>query len=84
MSGGSIPTGNSSPSGRSILIVQTAFLGDLLLGIPFYKQVRQIWPQHEIILLCKKGLSDFFLKTKMVDKAIEVIKGDRISYARAS
>ncbi len=80
-----MPNSNENPreNHRSLLIVQTAFLGDLLLGIPIYKYIRHIWPEHEIILVCRKGLGDFFLKTKLVDKVVEVVKGRNLSYASA-
>ncbi|MEK6774068.1 MAG: glycosyltransferase family 9 protein [Bdellovibrionota bacterium] len=68
---------------RSLLVVQTAFLGDLLLGVPFFRHLRKIWPHHEVILLCRKNLGDFFLKTKLVDKVVEVVKGDTSSYSSA-
>lgn len=77
------PSERLPPIRHSIIIVQTAFLGDLLLGIPLYKNIRRMWPEHEIILLCRKGLGDFFLKTKLVDKVIEVIKGSASSYSSA-
>ncbi len=77
------PTAQFTESPRSLLVVQTAFLGDLLLGIPFYQRLRELWPQHRLILLCRKGLGDFFLKTLLFDEVIEIKKGDRASYTKA-
>jgi len=79
---GSIENTNSQGH-RSILIVQTAFLGDLLLGIPLYRRIRKNRPDRHLILLCRKGLGDFFLKTKLVDQVIEVQKNNSESYRLA-
>lgn len=70
-------------SHRSVLVVQTAFLGDLVLGIPFYRRLRKIWPEHNLVLLCRKGLGDFFLKTKLFDQVVEIVKKDQSSYDKA-
>lgn len=66
---------------KTILVVQTAFLGDLLLGIPFYKAIRNQWPEHELVLICKKGLLDFFIQTKLFDTGYEIEKGNSHSYS---
>ncbi|WP_413587224.1 glycosyltransferase family 9 protein [Bdellovibrio sp. HCB274] len=65
------------------LVVQTAFLGDLLLAIPLLKRCRQIWPDHQLGLVCRKGFGDFFLKTHLVDHVFEIKKGDAESYNQA-
>jgi heptosyltransferase-2 len=65
---------------KTILVVQTAFLGDLLLGIPFYKSLRAQWPDHDLVLVSKKGLLDFFIKTKLFDSGYEIEKGNSESY----
>lgn len=65
---------------RLNLVVQTAFLGDLLLSIPLLKKTRLIWPEHKLALVCRKGLGDFFLKTNLVDQVFEVEKGRADSY----
>lgn len=62
---------------------QTAFLGDLLLAIPLMKQIKILWPEDSLILVCKKGLGEIFLKTKLVDEVIEITKGDSASYRKA-
>lgn len=63
------------------LVVQTAFLGDLLLSIPLLKKCRELWPQHKLGLVCRKGLGDFFLKTQLVDQVFEIEKGDAKTYS---
>ncbi|WP_413561013.1 glycosyltransferase family 9 protein [Bdellovibrio sp. HCB209] len=62
------------------LVVQTAFLGDLLLAIPLLKRCRQIWPEQKLGLVCRKGFGDIFLKTKLVDHVFEIKKGDAQTY----
>lgn len=62
------------------VVVQTAFIGDLFLSIPTLERVRRTNPDHQIILVCKKGLGQFFLKNKIVDYVYEVTKGDASSY----
>ena len=62
------------------LVVQTAFLGDLLLSIPLLKKCREIWPDHELGLMCRKGFGDFFLKAGLVDHVYEIQKGQRNTY----
>src|SRR6478609_5247676 len=62
------------------LVVQTAFLGDLLLSIPLLKRCRQIWPNHQLALVCRKGFGEFFLQTKLVDHVFEIKKGDAATY----
>lgn len=65
---------------KAQLIIQTAFLGDLILSIPWISRLREISGQSKLILVCKKGLGEYFLKEKIVDHVYEVIKGDRSSY----
>lgn len=72
-----------SQSGRSIrVIVQTAFLGDLLLAVPLMRKTKTLFPHEDLHLVCRKGLGDFFQKTGLVDQVHEVTKGDASSYAR--
>jgi heptosyltransferase-2 len=64
------------------LVVQTAFLGDLLLAIPLLKRCKELWPDHQLGLVCRKGFGDFFLKTKLVDQIFEIQKGRQDSYSK--
>ncbi|WP_038448847.1 glycosyltransferase family 9 protein [Bdellovibrio bacteriovorus] len=64
------------------LVVQTAFLGDLLLSIPLLKKCRALWPDHKLGLVCRKGLGDFFVKAGIVDHVYEIEKGKKDTYAR--
>lgn len=66
------------------LIIQTAFLGDLLLAIPLIKSVKAKDPQRKLVLFCRTGFGDFFLKTHLVDEVIEVDKKNKSSFKEAS
>ena len=66
-----------------ILIIQTAFPGDLFLSLPLVKQTRKLYPDARISLMCRKGLGQFFLKHQLIDQLIEIQKGDRLSYRSA-
>ncbi len=70
--------------GRKIAILQTAFLGDTLLSIPLAKALLE----HEVandslLLICRKGLGDFFQALGLFDRVLEVEKGEAGSYDRA-
>lgn len=66
------------------VVIQTAFIGDLFLSIPTLIRLKRQSPQHQIILVCKKGLKDFFIKNNIVDHAFEVQKGQAESYNKAA
>ena len=56
------------------LIIQTAFVGDLLLSIPLLKELRRLKPADRLVLLCRKGLGSFFVQTGLVDETLEFEK----------
>lgn len=62
------------------MIVQTAFLGDLLLSIPLFKRARLLWPEQKLLLVCRQGFGNFFKHTGLVDEVFEIKKGDAKSY----
>lgn len=66
---------------KKILILHTAFLGDLLLSIPFLLNLKKLYPEYHISLICRNHVGDFFIKTKLVDKVFEIKKGDANSYS---
>jgi heptosyltransferase-2 len=68
---------------KNILVFQTAFLGDAFLCIPLMKALRHLYPQAKVTLLCRQGVGDFFVKTKIVHACIEVNKGRNMSLHRA-
>jgi len=61
---------------QKILVLQTAFLGDMLLSIPLLNHLRKLYPRGEIILFCRKGFGQLFLKTQLVDRVSEIDKGN--------
>ena len=65
------------------LIVQTAFLGDLLLGIPFFKALRARFPDDELVLYCRAGLGGLVRRLGLVDTVIEADKSSAESRAIA-
>lgn len=65
------------------MLVQTAFLGDLLLSIPLLRKIKQLWPGEPVGLLCRQGLGDFFRHLGLVDQVFEIRKGDSSSYRAA-
>ena len=66
-----------------ILVVQTAFVGDLFLSIPLLKNIPKHLDGAEITLVCRKGLGDFFLKTSLVKHVKEIEKKKGQTYAVA-
>lgn len=68
---------------KSNLVIQTAFLGDLILSIPTLKRIKVLFPAEKLIILCKQGLGEFLLTEKIVDEIIEVEKSNSQSYNQA-
>lgn len=56
------------------LVFQTAFPGDLFLSVPLLKQIRERFPNDKLVLACRPGLGDFFLKSGLADEVIAVDK----------
>lgn len=56
------------------LFVQTAFLGDLLLSVPFLKQLRNWDPQSHLSLICRKGFGSFMRELRLCDQVFEFDK----------
>lgn len=44
--------------------------------------MRELWPQHKLALVCRKGFGDFFLQSKLVDQVFEIEKGKSESYSK--
>lgn len=63
-----------------ILVIQTAFLGDLILSLAFLKQLKNRWPSSKITLVVRKGFKDFILYSQTVDQVLEIEKGSHSSY----
>lgn len=63
-----------------ILVVQTAFLGDLLLSLPLIRGIYRCFPEARVSLVCRQGLGSIFSELQLVDEVLEVKKGDKASY----
>jgi heptosyltransferase-2 len=66
---------------KKVLIIQTAFLGDVLLSIPLLKRLNEL--NYEVSYLCREGLGDYLLATGLVKNSFEIKKSDKNSYKRA-
>ncbi|WP_413288000.1 glycosyltransferase family 9 protein [Bdellovibrio sp. HCB337] len=44
------------------------------------KKIKELWPDQKLILVCRKGIGEFFAKTQIVDQVFEIKKGDSDSY----
>lgn len=62
------------------LVIQTAFLGDLILSVPTLRRIKKIQPHRQLGIVCKKGLGDFLKTEGLVDLVFEVEKSNRQSY----
>lgn len=68
---------------KSNLVIQTAFLGDLILSIPLLQRLKKLFPDDKLIVMCKAGLGEFLLKEHVADEVVEVEKGSSVSYRQA-
>lgn len=57
-----------------ILILQTAFLGDVLLSLPLLKNLKSLHPDCQITYICRKGIGHFLTQTGLIESAIEIDK----------
>ena len=77
---------NSSIS-NDYLLIQTAFVGDLLLSIPLLKEMKRLaGADGKVALVCRKGLGGFLKSAGLVDEVFEIEKGgaaDADSWKRA-
>jgi heptosyltransferase II len=68
---------------KKILLIQTAFLGDLLLSVPLLKHLKTLFPDSEISLVCRKGFGSLFQDLQLVEKTYEIQKKNKASYQEA-
>lgn len=68
---------------KANLVIQTAFLGDLILSVPVLRRIKALNPSEKLIVVCKKGHADFLLREQIADYAFEVEKSSRKSYREA-
>jgi len=65
------------------LVVQTAFLGDLLLGIPLFKKIKELHPDGRLTVVCRRGLGSFLTESGLVDEVIEIDKKSGVDWREA-
>lgn len=65
-----------------ILVIQTAFLGDVLLSIPTLLRLKSLYPQSELTLLCRKGVGEIFRELKLADIVVELNKKNKQDFKK--
>ena len=65
-----------------ILVIQTAFLGDVILMTPLLKKLRLLYPKDPIHVMARSGLSEILLRSQLADVVHEIQKGSRHSYSQ--
>ncbi|MFN8944488.1 MAG: glycosyltransferase family 9 protein [Pseudobdellovibrionaceae bacterium] len=65
---------------QSIVFIQTAFLGDVLLTLPALRYLRKKYPGVAITFICRKGLGSVLKKLNAIEDYFEVEKGVSASY----
>lgn len=67
---------------EKILLIQTAFLGDLLLTVPLIKNLKQMFPAAEISLVCRQGFVSFIESLRLVDHCYGIEKKNQETYRK--
>lgn len=65
------------------IVIQTAFIGDVFLSVPFLQRLKENYPQDKILLVAKKSVGQYLKLSGYIDDLIEVEKGQRDSYKLA-
>lgn len=65
------------------VVIQTAFIGDVFLSVPFLQHLKRLYPEDQIIYVAKKGVADFLLANKIIHQLVTIEKGQRSSYRSA-
>jgi len=65
------------------IVIQTAFIGDVFLSVPFLQRLKATYPQDKILLVAKKNVAQFLKISGYIDDLIEIEKGQRDSYKLA-
>lgn len=68
---------------QKILVIQTAFLGDLLLSIALLKNIKIEFPKSRTTLVCREGFGDLIRSLGFADEVIEINKKSKDSIAQA-
>lgn len=68
---------NSRDGIRSILIIQTKYIGDVTLTSAFVQNLRLTYPQASITMICAPGLKQFIVAQKIADVAVGFESGGK-------
>lgn len=60
-----------------VIVIQTAFLGDVLLSIPTLLRLKQLYSGCELTLVCRKGVGEIFRELKLADIVFEIDKKNK-------
>lgn len=60
-----------------ILIIQTAFLGDVILATPVVSELRRLYPESTIDVLVKKGNESLFSNSPKIDNVLVFDKSNK-------
>ncbi len=66
-----------------IVVIQTAFLGDLFLSIPLLRNLKIHYPGCKITLIARQGLGSVFQLAGLVDQIFDIQKSNSSSYRSA-
>lgn len=61
---------------KRILIIQTAFLGDVILATPLVSELRRLYPDSSIDFLCKKGNESLLTNNPKLNEVIILDKSN--------
>lgn len=50
-----------------------------MLSIPLLRQIKRKWPEQSLVLVCRPGLGEFFLRNNLVDEVFELDKKSNLS-----
>lgn len=65
-----------------ILVIQTAFLGDVLLSIPTLLRLKFLHPNSEVTLVCRKGVGEIFRELRISDIVTEINKKNKEDFKK--
>ncbi|MBT0769458.1 glycosyltransferase family 9 protein [Kineosporia sp. J2-2] len=56
---------------RSVVVIRTDEIGDLVLTLPLFRALRQAWPGTRVTLIARPGPASLLRGTSMVDDAVD-------------
>jgi heptosyltransferase II len=62
------------------LIIQTAFLGDLTLALPLVRQTLNLFPEDDLMVICRQGLGSVIKSTGLKVEIYETNKKDATTW----